>query len=63
LSLKILPAGALGLVSKILVLAGDRVVHQPTVARSIPRSDFRRTGAWLLQIEQCLRGKDRLERL
>jgi hypothetical protein len=51
LSLRILIASALGLVSKHRVLAVDQVARQPTVVQSIPRSDFPRIGAWLLRIE------------
>jgi hypothetical protein len=61
LSPRILIASALALVSEIRGLAVDRVARQPTVARSIPRSDFPRTGVWPLRIEKCLRCKGRLE--
>ena len=52
---------AFGPASRTQVLAADQVARQPTVALSIPRTDFPRTGEWRLRIEQCLRCRDRLE--
>src|SRR5271156_3695466 len=55
-------AGAIGLVSQILVLAGVPVGRQRTAAPSIRRLGFPLIDVSQLRIEQCLCYKDRPER-